>query len=179
MLFSQHFYLKKETCRAVFFFWAGCNLQDDWVVWKSTAPVCSCTPRSWDKAVGKQFSGADKQKWMLSNKIHVSTWPERQPNSPFVSQLSPKPCFRTMAFPILHSCDGLVNIHPQSDFPYISKTTSWTFSSVFTSFLTGAAHLHYHRTPFSFIFSLPTWLFSLFFSPADDLGDAAPPDSNS
>lgn len=131
MLFSQHFYLKKETCRAVFFFWAGCNLQDDWVVWKSPAPVCSYTPRSWDKAVGKQLSGADKQKPMLSNKIRVSTWPEKQPNSPFVSQLSPKPCFRTMAFQILHSCDGLVNIHPQSDFPYVSKTTNWIFPSFF------------------------------------------------
>lgn len=84
--------------------------------------------------MGKQLSGADKQKRMLSNVIRVSTWPEKQPNSPFVSQLSPKPCFRTLAFQILHSCDGLVNIHPQSDFPYVSKPQTGLFPAFLSLF---------------------------------------------
>lgn len=85
---------------------------------------------------------------MLSNEVRVSTWPEKQPNSPFVSRLSPKPCLQTVAFQVLHSCDGLVNIHPQNDFPHVSKTTAWPFSSFLTSFLPGDAHLHHYRTPF-------------------------------
>lgn len=147
MLFSQHFYLNKERAE-LYFFWDGCNLQDDWVVWKATTPVCACTPQSWDKAVGEQLSGADKQNWMLSNKIHVSTRLEKQPNSPFISQLFPKPCFQTMTFQILRGCDGLVNIYPQNDFPHVSETMTWTFSSFLTSFLPGADHLYHHRTTF-------------------------------
>ena len=137
------------------------------------------TPQSRDKAVGKQLSGADKQNRMLSNEVRVSARREEQPNSPFVAQLSLKSSFQTMAFQILHGCDGLVNVYPQSDFPPVSETTAWPFSIFLTSFLLGAAHLHHHRTPFSPIFSLPSWLFCLFFSSADDMGDAAPSDCNS
>lgn len=113
--------------------------------------------------MGKQLSGADKQNRMLSNEVRVSVWPEKQPNSPFVSQLSPKPCFQTVGFQILRSCDGLVSIHPQNHLPHVSKTTAWPFSSSLTSFLSGAAHLHHHRTPFFPIFSLPSRFFCLFF----------------